>query len=44
MGTVMAELEFDFGKLAGWNHWLAEIKAEMRFGGPLVTSLERSVR
>jgi porin len=38
MGTATAELEFDLGKLAGWNHWLAEIKAEMRFGGPLITS------
>jgi porin len=37
-GTAQAELTFDLGKLAGWNHWSAEIKAETRFGGPLVTS------
>jgi hypothetical protein len=37
-GTAQAKLDFDFGKLAGWNNWSAEIKAEMRFGGPLVTS------
>lgn len=37
-GTAQAEVNFDLGKLAGWNYWSAEIKAEMRFGGPLVTS------
>src|SRR6476619_4876545 len=37
-GTAQAKLDFDFGKLAGWNYWSAEIKAEARFGGPLVTS------
>jgi len=37
-GTAQAELKFDLGKLAGWNFWSAEIKAETRFGGPLVTS------
>jgi porin len=37
-GTAQAKLNFDLGKLAGWNYWSAEIKAEMRFGGPLVTS------
>jgi porin len=36
-GTAQAELKFDLGKLAGWQFWSAEIKAEMRFGGPLVT-------
>jgi porin len=35
-GTVQAELKFDFGKLVGWEHWLAEVKAETRFGGPLL--------
>ena len=35
--TAQAKLEFDFGKLAGWQFWSAEIKAEWRFGGPLVT-------
>jgi len=37
-GTAQAKVDFDFGKLAGWHDWSAEIKAEMRFGGPLVTS------
>jgi porin len=37
-GTAQAKLDFDFGKLAGWNFWSAEIKAETRFGGPLITS------
>src|SRR3954452_4464805 len=37
-GTAQAKLNFDFGKLAGWKFWSAEIKAETRFGGPLVTS------
>jgi porin len=37
-GTAQAKVDFDFGKLAGWNYWSAEIKAEMRFGGPLVTN------
>jgi porin len=37
-GTAQATLNFDFAKLAGWNFWSAEIKAETRFGGPLVTS------
>jgi len=36
-GTAQAKLEFDFGKLAGWHFWSAEVKAEMRFGGPLLT-------
>ncbi len=36
-GTAQAELKFDLGKLAGWQFWSAEIKAETRFGGPLVT-------
>jgi porin len=35
-GTVQATLEFDFGKLAGWQFWSAEVKAEWRFGGPLL--------
>jgi hypothetical protein len=30
-------LKFDLGKLAGWQFWSAEIKAETRVGGPLVT-------
>jgi porin len=35
--TAQAALEFDFGKLAGWQYWSADVKAEMRFGGPLLT-------
>ena len=35
-GTAQARLEFDFGKLAGWQFWSAEIKGEWRFGGPLL--------
>ena len=34
--TAQARLEFDFGKLAGWEFWSAEIKGEWRFGGPLL--------
>jgi porin len=34
--TAQAKLEFDFGKLAGWEFWSSEIKAEWRFGGPLL--------
>ena len=34
--TAQATLEFDFGKLAGWQFWAAEVKAEWRFGGPLL--------
>jgi porin len=36
-GTAQVKLDFDFGKLAGWQYWSAEIKAELRFGGPLLT-------
>jgi porin len=35
-GTFQTLFKFDFGKLAGWKFWLAEIKAETRFGGPLL--------
>ena len=35
-GTFQTEFKFDFGKLAGWKFWLAEIKTETRFGGPLL--------
>ena len=35
--TAQATLEFDFGKLAGWQFWSAEVKAEWRFGGPLLS-------
>jgi porin len=36
LGTAQAKLKFDFGKLAGWQFWSAEVKAEWRFGGPLL--------
>jgi len=36
-GTAQAKLAFDLGKLAGWKYWSAEVKAETRFGGPLLT-------
>jgi carbohydrate-selective porin OprB len=29
-GTAQTKLEFDFGKLAGWQWWSAEIKGEWR--------------
>ena len=29
--------KFDLGKVAGWKHWSSEIKAEWRFGGPVLT-------
>jgi porin len=28
--------KFDLGKVAGWKYWHSEIKAEVRFGGPLL--------
>ena len=34
--TAQARIELDFGKLAGWQFWSAEIKTEWRFGGPLL--------
>jgi porin len=37
-GTAQAKLTFDLGELAGWQFWSAEIKSEVRFGGPLITS------
>jgi porin len=37
-GTLQILTKFDLEKLAGWNYWSAEVKADMRFGGPLVTS------
>jgi porin len=36
-GTAQATLTFDLGKLVGWSYWSAEVKAETRFGGPLLT-------
>ena len=34
--TLQATLTFDFGKMAGWQYWSAEVKGEWRFGGPLL--------
>ena len=36
VGSFQTLFKFDFGKLAGWKFWLAEIKTETRFGGPLL--------
>jgi len=36
-GKLQAGFKLDFGKLAGWEFWSADVKAEFRFGGPLVT-------
>ncbi len=33
-GKFETEFKFDFGKLAGWNFWSAQVKTETRFGGP----------
>jgi porin len=35
-GMADAGLTFDLEKLAGWEFWSVELKAEMRFGGPLL--------
>jgi porin len=35
-GKFATAFKFDFGKLAGWQFWSAEVKTETRFGGPLL--------
>jgi porin len=35
-GTFQTGFKFDFRKLVGLKHWLAELKLETRFGGPLL--------
>jgi hypothetical protein len=35
-GKFQTEFKFDLGKLLGWKFWLAEVKTETRFGGPLL--------
>lgn len=35
-GKFQTGFKFDFGKLAGWNFWSAEVITETRFGGPLL--------
>ena len=35
-GKFSGEAKFDLGKLAGWKWWLADVKTETRFGGPLL--------
>lgn len=36
-GKLETIWKFDLGKVAGWKFWSSEIKAEWRFGGPLLT-------
>src|SRR5262245_62825738 len=33
-GIFKTDFKFDFGKLAGWKFWSAQIQTETRFGGP----------
>ncbi|MBC7898434.1 MAG: carbohydrate porin [Saprospiraceae bacterium] len=33
-GKFETDFKFDFGKLAGWQFWSAQLKTETRFGGP----------
>jgi len=33
-GVFTSNFKFDFGKLAGWKFWSAQIQTETRFGGP----------
>lgn len=35
-GKFEFTMKFDLGKVAGWKHWSSEIKAEARWGGPLL--------
>lgn len=35
-GVFETNFEFDFGKLAGWENWHAQIQTQTRFGGPPV--------
>lgn len=35
-GKFEYKMKLDLGKLAGWKWWSSEIKAEARFGGPLL--------
>jgi porin len=35
-GKFDTAFKFDFGKLAGWQFWSAEIKTATRYGGPLL--------
>ena len=35
-GKFQTIFKFDLGKLAGWEYWLAEVRTETRFGGPLL--------
>jgi len=36
-GKFETIFKFDFGKMAGWKFWSAEIRTETRWGGPLLT-------
>ena len=44
LGKFRTAFKFDFGKLAGWKYWSAEVRTETRFGGPLLREPERSTR
>jgi porin len=35
-GKFEYTMKFDLGKVAGWKYWSSEIKAEARWGGPLL--------
>lgn len=35
-GKFEYTMKFDLGKVAGWKYWSSEIKAEVRWGGPLL--------
>ena len=35
-GKFEFTMKFDLGKVAGWKYWSSEIKAEARWGGPLL--------
>lgn len=36
-GKFEYTMKFDLGKVAGWKFWSSEIKAEVRWGGPILT-------
>ncbi len=36
-GKFETTWKFDLEKVAGWKYWSSELKAEVRFGGPLLT-------
>ena len=38
-GKFEYTMKFDLGKVAGWKYWSSEIKAEVRWGGPVLGSV-----